>query len=208
MIEGTDATLKRTYVMFGAHLDHIGYSQVGAGVLPTASSCRARSDVAQAAVKAAGKVVQNPGRGRGAPPAAAAPGGSGATGTTAPPPIPFEQRDLVNNGADDDGSGSTALMAIAKAFATGPKPKRSVVFVWHAGEEAGLHGSRYNADFSGRSARQGAGACSTWTWSAATTATTLEGRLHELGVRRRRRSDQHRPAQSDRQRQRRDSPGR
>jgi Zn-dependent M28 family amino/carboxypeptidase len=38
-------------------------------------------------------------------------------------------------------------MAIAKAFATGPKPKRSVVFVWHAGEEAGLQGSRFNADF-------------------------------------------------------------
>jgi len=147
-IEGTDATLKRTYVMFGAHLDHIGYSQVGAGVLPTASSCRSRSEVAHAAVKAAGKVVQNPGRGRGAPPATAAPGGSGATGTTAPPPIPFEQRDLVSNGADDDGSGSTALLAIAKAFATGPKPKRSVVFVWHAGEEGGLQGSRYNADFS------------------------------------------------------------
>jgi Zn-dependent M28 family amino/carboxypeptidase len=94
-------------------------------------------------VKAAGKVVQNPGRGRGAAPAAAAaPGGSNA-----PAPVPFDQRDLVSNGADDDGSGSTALLAIAKAFATGPKPKRSVVFVWHAGEEAGLQGSRFNADF-------------------------------------------------------------
>jgi hypothetical protein len=147
MIEGTDATLKSTYVMFGAHLDHIGYSQVGAGVLPTTSSCRLRSEVAQAAVKAAGKIVQNPGRGRGSPPAADAPGGSGAAGTT-PPPIPFEQRDIISNGADDDGSGSTALLAIAKAFATGPKPKRSVVFIWHAGEEGGLRGSRYNADFS------------------------------------------------------------
>ena len=39
------------------------------------------------------------------------------------------------------------MLAIAKAFATGPKPKRSVVFVWHTGEEAGLYGSRYNADF-------------------------------------------------------------
>ena len=54
---------------------------------------------------------------------------------------------MINNGADDDGSGSTALLAIAKAFATGPKPKRSVVFVWHSGEEAGLYGSRFNADF-------------------------------------------------------------
>ena len=38
-------------------------------------------------------------------------------------------------------------MAIAKAFATGQKPKRSLVFVWHAGEEAGLYGSRYMADY-------------------------------------------------------------
>jgi Zn-dependent M28 family amino/carboxypeptidase len=39
------------------------------------------------------------------------------------------------------------MLALAKAFATGPKPKRSVVFVWHTGEEGGLQGSRYNADF-------------------------------------------------------------
>ena len=147
LVEGTDSTLKSTYVMFGAHLDHIGYSQIGAGVLPTASSCRSRGEAAQAAVKAAGKVIQNPGRGRGAPPAAAA-GGSGASGSAAPAPLPFEQRDIISNGADDDGSGSTAMLAIAKAFATGPKPKRSVVFVWHAAEEGGLQGSRYNADFS------------------------------------------------------------
>jgi Zn-dependent M28 family amino/carboxypeptidase len=38
-------------------------------------------------------------------------------------------------------------MAIAKAFAAGPRPKRSIVVVWHAGEESGLYGSRYNADF-------------------------------------------------------------
>lgn len=54
--------------------------------------------------------------------------------------------DLINNGADDDGSGTVAIMAIAKAFATGPKPKRSLLFVWHAGEENGLLGSRYMAD--------------------------------------------------------------
>jgi Zn-dependent M28 family amino/carboxypeptidase len=38
-------------------------------------------------------------------------------------------------------------MAIAKAFATGPRPRRSLMFVWHAGEEAGLLGSRYMADY-------------------------------------------------------------
>jgi peptidase M28-like protein len=69
-------------------------------------------------------------------------GGRGAAAVTA-----TGEPDLINNGADDDGSGSTALLGIAKAFATGPKPKRSVVFVWHAGEESGLLGSRYMADF-------------------------------------------------------------
>lgn len=54
--------------------------------------------------------------------------------------------DRINNGADDDGSGTVALMAIARAFALGPRPRRSLLFVWHAGEESGLLGSRYNAD--------------------------------------------------------------
>jgi hypothetical protein len=54
--------------------------------------------------------------------------------------------DAINNGADDDGSGTVAIMSIARAFAAGPKPKRSLLFVWHAGEETGLLGSRYMAD--------------------------------------------------------------
>jgi Zn-dependent M28 family amino/carboxypeptidase len=39
-------------------------------------------------------------------------------------------------------------MAVAKAYAQGARPKRSLVFVWHSGEESGLFGSRYNADYS------------------------------------------------------------
>lgn len=57
------------------------------------------------------------------------------------------EADRIWNGADDDGSGTVALMALARAFAQGPRPKRSVLFVWHAGEERGLLGSRYFADF-------------------------------------------------------------
>jgi hypothetical protein len=56
------------------------------------------------------------------------------------------ENDRIWNGADDDGSGTVALMAIARAFAEGPRPKRSLLFVWHAGEERGLLGSRYYAD--------------------------------------------------------------
>jgi Zn-dependent M28 family amino/carboxypeptidase len=40
-----------------------------------------------------------------------------------------------------------SLMALARAFAQGPRPKRSLLFVWHAGEERGLLGSRYFADY-------------------------------------------------------------
>jgi hypothetical protein len=64
-------------------------------------------------------------------------------GQTRPTPRPD---DIINNGADDNGSGTVSLLAIAKAFATGSRPKRSLLFVWHAGEENGLYGSRYMAD--------------------------------------------------------------
>jgi hypothetical protein len=57
----------------------------------------------------------------------------------------------VNNGADDDGSGSTALLGLAHAYATGAakgiRPKRSVIFLWNGGEEKGLLGSQYFAEF-------------------------------------------------------------
>jgi len=142
MIEGTDRRLKDTYVVLGAHLDHVGYSQTGASRDRSTDSCRRRSPAAQAAVVAAGKTVQRPTPARGGGP----PAGRGATPPAAPG-APFDQRDMISNGADDDGSGSTTLLAIAKAFATGPKPKRSVVIIWHAGEENGLYGSRFNADF-------------------------------------------------------------
>ena len=78
----------------------------------------------------------------GTPPGGGADPG-GCTGQVRPTPTPG---DVISNGADDDGSGTVALMALAKAFATGPKPKRSLLFVWHAGEESGLLGSRYHAD--------------------------------------------------------------
>jgi hypothetical protein len=56
--------------------------------------------------------------------------------------------DKIWNGADDDGSGTVAVLAIAETLAKLPKkPKRSTLFVWHAGEEKGLWGSEYFAKF-------------------------------------------------------------
>jgi hypothetical protein len=49
-------------------------------------------------------------------------------------------------GADDDGSGTTAVLTIAHAMSL-QRPKRSVLVIFHAGEELGLLGSEYNADF-------------------------------------------------------------
>jgi hypothetical protein len=97
IVEGSDPKLKDTYVLYGAHYDHVGYSQ---GAYPLG-------------------------------------GGASTAGAF----------DRINNGADDDGSGTVAIMSIARAFALGPRPKRSLLFVWHAGEEQALFGSRYHADY-------------------------------------------------------------
>jgi len=56
----------------------------------------------------------------------------------------------INNGADDDGSGTVAILEIAEAFKIAQKaghgPKRSILFLHVTGEELGLYGSRYYTD--------------------------------------------------------------
>ncbi|HEY1337927.1 MAG TPA: M28 family peptidase, partial [Bryobacteraceae bacterium] len=53
--------------------------------------------------------------------------------------------------ADDDGSGSSGLLAVAHAYAMGAakgiRPRRSIVFLWNGGEEKGLLGSQYFTEF-------------------------------------------------------------
>ncbi|HXI61987.1 MAG TPA: M28 family peptidase [Pyrinomonadaceae bacterium] len=56
--------------------------------------------------------------------------------------------DTICNGADDDGSGTTAVLGMAEAISHAKqKPKRSILFVWHCGEEKGLWGSQYFTDY-------------------------------------------------------------
>jgi Zn-dependent M28 family amino/carboxypeptidase len=87
ILRGSDPTLRDTYVVLSAHMDHVG---VG------------RPD---------------------------------ATG------------DSIYNGADDDASGTSAVIEIAEAMAAMPqKPARSVMFLLVSGEEKGLLGSRYFSD--------------------------------------------------------------
>ena len=57
---------------------------------------------------------------------------------------------LINNGADDDGSGTVAMMEIAEAFIEakedGNGPRRSILFLHVSAEEKGLLGSKYYTD--------------------------------------------------------------
>ncbi len=58
-----------------------------------------------------------------------------------------KQGEEINNGADDDGSGTTSVLKMAKAFtkakAEGHGPRRSILFMTVTGEEKGLLGSEY-----------------------------------------------------------------
>jgi len=92
ILEGSDPVLKKEYVLFTAHMDHIGTPSAGEG-------CTARG------------------------------------------------ADSICNGADDDGSGTVAVIEVAQAFASGrERPRRSLVFMTVSGEERGLWGSAYFAD--------------------------------------------------------------
>jgi len=91
ILEGSDPKLRHEYVVFSAHMDHIGV---------------------------------------------AGPRGSGQ--------CQAKGADSICNGADDDGSGTVAVVGIAEAFAgMHPRPKRSIIFLNVSGEEKGLWGSEY-----------------------------------------------------------------
>ena len=51
--------------------------------------------------------------------------------------------DAVYNSADDNASGSAAVLSIAERMAAAPRPRRTIVFVWDSGEEQGLWGTRW-----------------------------------------------------------------
>ncbi len=61
------------------------------------------------------------------------------------------QGEEINNGADDDGSGTVAVLELAEAFskakAAGKGPRRSILFMTVSGEEKGLLGSQYYTDY-------------------------------------------------------------
>jgi hypothetical protein len=140
IIPGTDPALRGEYVAIGAHNDHLGTRFAGA---LDHDSLRTYNIMANRIVEARTHVT--PGTpGGGLTPAERA---SIRVNVDSLRRVRPARRDSIYNGADDDGSGSVGVLEIAEAFAkSGVKPRRSLIFVWHTGEEAGLLGSRYFTD--------------------------------------------------------------
>jgi hypothetical protein len=131
VLEGSDPALRGEYVALGAHNDAIG-------IVPAADHDSLR----------AYNTVMRP---RGANDAPGQPDAEQAARIRAIVDSMRKLRparlDSIVNGADDDGSGSMALLEIAEATVrSGRRPKRSLLFVWHTGEESGLQGSRWFTD--------------------------------------------------------------
>jgi len=140
IIPGSDPQLKGQYVALGAHNDHVGLRALGP---LDHDSVRAFNKAIEKLVIARTKLVPSfPGSGATPDERASVKVNVDSLRRINPPRL-----DSVNNGADDDGSGSMGLLEIAEYFAKAAvKPKRSILFVWHTGEEAGLLGSRFYTD--------------------------------------------------------------
>jgi hypothetical protein len=99
--------------------------------------------------------------------------GTGPAGSNSRfPSLDGSKTDIIYNGADDDGSGTVSVLSMAEALShSARRPKRSVIFIWHCGEEKNLWGSDYftryptvpiksivaqfNIDMIGRSKKEG-----------------------------------------------------
>ena len=133
VIEGSDPVLRDEYVALGAHSDHVGVS---------------RRVVDHDSVRAFNRAIWEA-QGRDASARGVTPAQRSAIRVALDSlrALRAPRRDSINNGADDDGSGSMALLEIAEAFATARvTPKRSLLLVWHTGEEIGLNGSEWFMD--------------------------------------------------------------
>ncbi len=132
ILPGSDPKLKGEYVAIGAHNDHLGFQHE---VLDH-DSLRAYNAVLRP------QGVENPPREPTPDELARATATLDSLRALHP-----ARRDSINNGADDDGSGSMSVLEIAELLTKGPeRPKRSILFVWHTAEEKGLYGSKYFTD--------------------------------------------------------------
>jgi Zn-dependent M28 family amino/carboxypeptidase len=140
IIPGSDPRLKNEYVAIGAHNDHLGFRRAGA---VDTDSIRAFNQIAEKIYVA--RTHEEPGF-----------PGSGLTAEERATikinvdslhAIRPARLDSIYNGADDDGSGTVGALEVAEKFAGAKvKPKRSLIFVWHTGEEEDLFGSTWFTD--------------------------------------------------------------
>ena len=133
IIPGSDPKLKYQYVAVGAHNDHVGLTPTPADKDSIRAFNIGKNRYLLAAgmdqLKAAGKMNAD---------------GWKVNMDSIRKVHPVARMDSVNNGADDDGSGSMGVLEMAEAIqGMKVKPKRSTLFVWHTGEEAGLIGSAF-----------------------------------------------------------------
>ena len=132
ILPGSDPKLRGQFVVIGAHNDHVG--MVRGSVRPEHDSLRAFNTVLRpqgANDRVALDAVT---------PAQWAEINALIAKARAIRPASM---DSVNNGADDDGSGTTVLLEIAERLASGERPARSILFNSHAAEEKGLLGSAW-----------------------------------------------------------------
>ena len=126
MLPGSDPALRGQYVAIGAHSDHDGVADAPVdhdSLRAFNAEVERRARVKGGALTMAERreIVVN----------------VDSLRAIRPPRL-----DSIYNGADDDGSGSVAVLEIAQAMArSAEKPKRSVLFVWHTAEEKGLIGA-------------------------------------------------------------------
>ncbi|MBI1723308.1 MAG: M28 family peptidase [Gemmatimonadetes bacterium] len=131
VLRGSDPVLRSTYVSLSAHNDHIGLD---------------RSPVDHDSIRAHNRVMRV--FGADTPDSTPSPTQAARIRSildslrAVNPP----RRDSIYNGADDDGSGTVALLEIARTLAAGPRPGRSILFVSHTAEEHGLLGSQWFTD--------------------------------------------------------------
>lgn len=132
IIRGSDPALSGEFVSITAHNDHIGFNRrpvdhdslraFNAVIRPLGADSRPHPASADEALRIR-RILDS-------------------LRASHPPRL-----DSIYNGADDDGSGTIALIEIAQAFArTGRRPRRSILLVSHTAEERGLLGSAWFTD--------------------------------------------------------------
>ncbi len=132
ILPGSDPALRGEYVSISAHNDHVGLTT---------------RPVDHDSIRAYDRVVRPMGADSPARPATVEEQVRISAILDSLRKLRPARQDSILNGADDDGTGTVALLEIANALSRMPThPKRSILFVSHTAEELGLLGSRWYTD--------------------------------------------------------------